>query len=138
MFNQEMGIQQDRLDLSYRAQLKGWRFLFVPGITCPAELPTSVTAFKSQQHRWAKGSIQVMLKLLPTIWRSDVPFTVKLEATFHLTGNLAYILMIVNSIFFVIPSMVIREGFPWWLILLLDNSGPSLRLRYRGANRQHR
>ncbi len=108
------------LDLSYRAQLKGWRFLFIPGITCPAELPESVSAFKSQQHRWAKGSIQVMKKLLPQIWRSDIPLKVKMEATFHLTGNLAYILMVINSIFFVIPSMVVREDLPWWLFMIID------------------
>ena len=108
------------LDLSYRAQLKGWRFLFLPDLVCPAELPESMTAFKSQQHRWAKGSIQVMLKILPKIWRSSVPLRVKIEATFHLTGNLAYLLMIINSIFFLIPSMVIRGHQHWKLILFVD------------------
>ncbi len=108
------------LDLSYRAQLKGWRFMFVPDITCPSELPTDVTAFKSQQHRWAKGSIEVMLKLLPRILKSRVPFKVKMEAVFHLTGNLAYLLMIINSIFFVIPSMMLRYQQPWWKILFVD------------------
>ena len=108
------------LDLSYRAQLKGWRFLFLPDLDCPAELPASMTAFKSQQHRWAKGSIQVMLKILPKVWRSDVPLRVKMEATFHLTGNIAYLLMIINSIFFLIPSMVIRGHQDWKLILFID------------------
>ena len=110
------------LDLSYRAQLKGWRFLFVPNITCPAELPESVLAFKSQQHRWAKGSIQVMRKLLKKIWASKVPISVKTEATFHLTGNLAYLLMVINSVFFVIPSMILRETLPWWQFLILDGT----------------
>jgi len=108
------------LDLSYRAQLKGWRFLFLPNLICPAELPESMAAFKSQQHRWAKGSIQVMLKILPKVWRSDVPFRVKMEAAFHLTGNLAYLLMIINSVFFLIPSMVIRGHQHWRLILFVD------------------
>jgi len=108
------------LDLSYRAQLRGWKFLFIPGITCPAELPETVSAFKSQQHRWAKGSIQVMRKMLPVVWRSDIPLGVKIEATFHLTGNLAYILMLINSIFFVIPSMVVRGDLAWWQFLLID------------------
>lgn len=108
------------LDLSYRAQLKGWRFLFLPDLDCPAELPASMTAFKSQQHRWAKGSIQVMLKILPKVWRSPVPFRVKMEATFHLTGNIAYLLMIINSIFFLIPSMVIRGHTHWKNILFID------------------
>ena len=108
------------LDLSYRAQLKGWRFLFVQNVTCPSELPSRMTAFKTQQHRWAKGSIEVMLKLLPRILQSKAPFRVKLEAFFHLTGNLAYVLMIINSIFFVIPSMMLRYEQPWWRILFLD------------------
>jgi len=108
------------LDLSYRAQLEGWRFLFIPDITCPAELPATVNSFKTQQHRWAKGSIQVMRKLLPRIWRSPVPLKVKVEASFHLTGNLAYILMVINCIFFVIPSMVVREDVAWWVFLLVD------------------
>lgn len=108
------------LDLSYRAQLNGWRFQFVPNLACPAELPETVTAFKSQQHRWAKGSIQVMKKMLPEVWKSKQPLKVKIEATFHLTGNLAYILMIINSIFFVIPSMVVRDGLPWYFFLLID------------------
>lgn len=108
------------LDLSYRAQLAGWRFLFLPQLTCPAELPARVDAFKSQQYRWAKGSIQVMLKLLPLIWRSSFPLSVKLEASFHLTGNLCYLLMLINSIAFVIPAMVLRQHFPWELVLLID------------------
>ncbi|MCB1041339.1 MAG: glycosyltransferase [Acidobacteria bacterium] len=108
------------LDLSYRAQMRGWRFLFLPDLTCPAELPTDMVAFKSQQHRWAKGSIQVMKKLLPLIWRSHAPLKVKIEATFHLTGNLAYLLMIINSIFFVIPSMVVRQDLNWTRVLLID------------------
>lgn len=108
------------LDLSYRAQLKGWKFVFLPSVVCPAELPVEMKAFKSQQHRWAKGSIQVMKKLLPTIWRSDIPFKTKLEATFHLTGNLAYLLMVINSVFFMIPAMMIRERNDWWQILFLD------------------
>lgn len=108
------------LDLSYRSQLKKWRFLFLPDVVCPAELPASVGAFKSQQHRWAKGSIQVMLKLLPTIWRAPVASKIKWEAFFHLTGNLCYLLMLVNSIFFVIPSMVVRRHLDWWLVLAID------------------
>lgn len=108
------------LDLSYRAQLRGWRFVFLPHVTCPAELPITMSAFKSQQHRWAKGSIQVMRKLLPTIWRAKVPLKVKIEATYHLTGNLAYVLMVINSLFFVIPSMMVRTGQEWWRILFID------------------
>src|SRR5581483_6922760 len=75
------------LDLSYRAQLRGWRFVFVPDVIAPAEVPVEMNGFKSQQHRWAKGSIQTCRKLLPTILRSDLPFGVKAEAFFHLTAN---------------------------------------------------
>ncbi|QTD53961.1 cellulose synthase family protein [Sulfidibacter corallicola] len=108
------------LDLSYRAQMKGWRFLFIPEVTCPAELPIAAGAFKTQQFRWAKGSVQVMRKILPTIWRSSQPLAVKMEATFHLTGNLAYVLMMINTLIFVIPSMVLRGHWEWWRILLID------------------
>jgi len=108
------------LDLSYRAQMKGWQFQFLPDLACPAELPVNMTAFKSQQHRWAKGSIQVMLKILPKLMRSDLPFRIKSEAFFHLTGNVAYLLMIINCIFFLIPSMVIRGHQHWKLILFVD------------------
>ena len=82
------------LDLSYRAQLAGWRFLFLPELVTPAELPVNMNGFKSQQHRWTKGSIQTCKKLLPTIWKSDFPLGIKLEATAHLTSNFAYILLL--------------------------------------------
>src|SRR6266516_1427355 len=75
------------LDLSYRAQLRGWRFVFVPELIAPAEVPVEMNAFKSQQHRWAKGSIQTCRKLLPTILRSNLPLSIKIEAFFHLTAN---------------------------------------------------
>ncbi len=86
------------LDLSYRAQLRGWRFVFLNDLLSPAEVPVEMNAFKTQQHRWAKGSIQVALKLLPRILRADVPFKVKFEAFIHLTNNLAYVLMIILSL----------------------------------------
>ncbi len=82
------------MDLSYRAQLKGWRFIFLNDVETPAELPVDMDGFKSQQHRWTKGSIQVCKKVLPAIWKSDVPLYVKLEATAHLTSNFAYLLLI--------------------------------------------
>jgi cellulose synthase/poly-beta-1,6-N-acetylglucosamine synthase-like glycosyltransferase len=81
------------LDLSYRAQLAGWKFIFLPDVVTPAELPVDMNGFKSQQHRWTKGSIQTCKKLLPTIWRSKLPFPIKLEATGHLTSNFAYLLL---------------------------------------------
>src|SRR5713226_522878 len=81
------------LDLSYRAQLRGWKFVFVSDVIAPAEVPVEMNAFKSQQHRWAKGSIQTCRKLLPKILQADLPFAVKAEAFFHLTANFNYLLM---------------------------------------------
>ena len=109
------------LDLSYRAQLKGWKMRYINQITCPAEVPSDMNAFKSQQHRWAKGGTEVMLKMLKTIWRSPVSLKHKLESTFHLSNNLAYLLLLIDTIFLLIPSILIREQYHieymWWLDL---------------------
>jgi cellulose synthase/poly-beta-1,6-N-acetylglucosamine synthase-like glycosyltransferase len=107
------------LDLSYRAQLRGWRFVFVSNVIAPAEVPVEMNAFKSQQHRWAKGSIQTCRKLLPRILRAPVPLGVKAEAFFHLTANFNYPLMCVMSIL-IFPSMVIRYNMGWYEMLLID------------------
>ena len=66
-------------------------------------------SFKIQQHRWAKGAIEVMKKLLPAIWKANIPQKTKIEATFHLTGNLSYLLMFIDSLFFLLPAVHIRE-----------------------------
>ena len=107
------------LDLSYRAQLRGWQFVFVSDLIAPAEVPVEMNAFKSQQHRWAKGSIQTCRKLLPTILRSKLPLGIKAEAFFHLTANFNYILMCVLSIL-MFPAMVIRYNMGWYEMLLID------------------
>jgi len=107
------------LDLSYRAQLRGWRFVFVSDLIEPAEVPVEMNAFKSQQHRWAKGSIQTCRKLLPTIFRADIPFGVKIEAFFHLTANFNYPLMSVLSVL-MFPAMVIRYNMGWYEMMLID------------------
>jgi cellulose synthase/poly-beta-1,6-N-acetylglucosamine synthase-like glycosyltransferase len=107
------------LDLSYRAQLRGWRFVFLPDLIAPAEVPVEMNSFKSQQHRWAKGSIQTCRKLLPRILRSNVPFGVKAEAFFHLTANFNYPLMCVLSVLMA-PAMVIRYNMGWYEMLLID------------------
>ena len=86
------------LDLSYRAQLAGWRFEFLPDLVAPAELPVEMTAFKLQQQRWATGSVQTCLKVLPAVVRSSVPLRVKLEACFHLTANFNYPLLLLASV----------------------------------------
>jgi len=95
------------LDLSYRAQLRGWRFVFAPHVLCPSELPVEMNAYKAQQHRWVKGSIQVARKLLPAIWRARLPLGVKVEATFHLTYNVAYVFLLLLS-FLVTPVVLAR------------------------------
>jgi len=83
------------MDLSYRAQLKGWNFIFLKDVVSPAELPVDMDGFKSQQHRWTKGSIQCCKKCLVNIWKSDAPMKAKMEATAHLTSNFAYLALIV-------------------------------------------
>ncbi len=107
------------LDLSYRAQLAGWKFVYLPEVVSPAEVPVEMNAFKVQQHRWAKGSIQTARKLLPRILRSDLPRDVKVEAFFHLTANLTYPLMILLTILMPV-SMVIRFKHGWYEVLMLD------------------
>ena len=100
------------LDLSYRAQLQGQRFVFLEDVSTPSELPVEMNAFKTQQHRWSKGSIQTAKKMLPPVWRSDLPFRYKLEATYHLTNNMAYMLMLLLSVL-IFPSIVIRVQAGW-------------------------
>ncbi|ODS53591.1 MAG: glycosyl transferase family 2 [Acidobacteria bacterium SCN 69-37] len=107
------------LDLSYRTQLRGWRFLFVPDVVVPAEVPVEMNAFKSQQHRWAKGSIQTCRKILPYILVADLPARVKIEAFFHLTANFNYLLMIALSLL-MFPAMVVRYEMGWTEMLLID------------------
>jgi cellulose synthase/poly-beta-1,6-N-acetylglucosamine synthase-like glycosyltransferase len=106
-------------DLSYRSQLKGWKFKYLQDIECPAELPIEMTAFKTQQARWAKGLIQVALKVLPQVMRSDVPRRIKIEAWYHLTANISYPLMIVLSTL-LLPAMVIRFYQGWFQMLFID------------------
>lgn len=117
------GWQHDTLtedtDLSYRAQLKGWKFLYLQDVECPAELPVEMTAFKTQQARWAKGLVQTGKKILPSVLRSKQPFHVKLEAWYHLTSNLSYPLMIVLSVL-LLPAMMIRFYQGWFQMLYID------------------
>ncbi len=118
------GWQHDTLtedtDLSYRAQLKGWRFKYLQDVECPAELPIEMTAFKTQQARWAKGLIQTSKKILPRVLkRDDVPFHTKLEAWYHLTANISYPMMILLSVL-LMPAMVIRFYQGWFQMMLID------------------
>ncbi len=118
------GWQHDTLtedtDLSYRAQLRGWKFVYAPNIEAPSELPTDMAAFQVQQFRWAKGLIQTGLKLLPRILCSRQPLSVKAEAFFHLTANVAYPLMLLMAVL-ILPAMLVRyselDGRLLWLDL---------------------
>jgi cellulose synthase/poly-beta-1,6-N-acetylglucosamine synthase-like glycosyltransferase len=117
------GWQHDTLtedtDLSYRAQLIGWKFLYLQDVECPAELPVEMTAFKTQQARWAKGLIQVSKKILPKVLASDATRQQKVEAWYHLTANLSYPLMIVLSVL-LLPAMIIRFYQGWVQMLYID------------------
>ncbi|NKB90130.1 MAG: glycosyltransferase [Acidobacteria bacterium] len=95
------------LDLSYRAQLAGWQFIYLDDVQAPAELPLTISAFKAQQRRWTRGAAQTARKLLPRIWRSASPIAVKIEASFHLLSNLAYGMMVGLAIL-VSPVLALR------------------------------
>jgi len=105
------------LDLSYRAQLKGWKFVFLPEVTAPAELPPEMNAFKAQQFRWTKGGAQVCLKLLPKIMMSKASLKVKVESFFHLTGfclhiyMFALVVMLFPAIF--LRTVAVQDGSIW-------------------------
>lgn len=106
-------------DLSYRAQLNGWRFVYIPGLDCPSELPVETYGFQVQQSRWAKGLTQVAKKLLPRILKADIPLRVKIEAIMHLTPNISYPLMIVVSAL-MLPVMIVRFYMGWFQMVLID------------------
>jgi cellulose synthase/poly-beta-1,6-N-acetylglucosamine synthase-like glycosyltransferase len=117
------GWQHDTLtedtDLSYRAQLKGWRFVYLPGLDCPSELPVEMHGFQVQQSRWAKGLTQVAKKLLPAIFRAPIPLRLKIEAFLHLTPNISYPLMIVVSAL-LLPVMIVRFYMGPFQMLYVD------------------
>src|SRR5580704_13616139 len=123
MIDDAGGWQHDTLtedtDLSYRAQLKGWRFVYVPGLDCPSELPVEMHGFQVQQSRWAKGLTQVAKKLLPAILKADIPKRVKIEAFLHLTPNISNPLMIVVSAL-MLPVMIVRFYMGVWQMVFLD------------------
>jgi hypothetical protein len=106
-------------DLSYRAQLRGWKFIYHIDIECPSELPVEMNSFKSQQARWAKGLTQVAKKSLPRILRADIPAHIKAEAFFHLTANISYPLMMVLSTL-LLPAMIVRFYQGWLQVLVID------------------
>ncbi len=109
------------LDLSYRAQMRGWKFIFLPEVVCPAELPVDMNAFKIQQSRWTMGAIQTARKLLPTIWRSSQSLKVKVEATFHLTACVGYVLTVALSVLLPL-SLYVRPKMNWPLLVGIERA----------------
>ncbi|HUP59245.1 MAG TPA: glycosyltransferase [Thermoanaerobaculia bacterium] len=127
------------LDLSYRAQLAGWEFVFLPDVEVPAELPAALSGFQEQQHRWAKGSIQTARKLLPRIAAAPLRRSVKTEAAFHLTNNSAYLLTVALALL-AVPAMIIRQSHQllWSFVadfVLYAASTASVLLFYREGQR---
>jgi cellulose synthase/poly-beta-1,6-N-acetylglucosamine synthase-like glycosyltransferase len=120
------GWQNDTLtedtDLSYRAQMRGWQFLYLPDVECPSELPVEMNAFKAQQARWSKGLIQTAKKIMPQILRSNVPVRVKAEAFFHLTAGISSPLMVVFSAL-LLPASIVRLNQGWFQSTLTDLPG---------------
>ena len=106
------------LDLSYRAQVRGWSFVYLDDLEAPAELPVQIDGLKSQRHRWTKGAVQTARKMLGRIWASRVPLRVKIEATFHLTANINYPLNLALAAL-IFPAMLIRmrTGFDEFLLI---------------------
>jgi cellulose synthase/poly-beta-1,6-N-acetylglucosamine synthase-like glycosyltransferase len=117
------GWQHDTLtedsDLSYRAQLKGWKFVYLPHVHCPSELPVETYGFQVQQSRWAKGLTQCARKLMRRVLDADLPWRVKLEAICHLTPNISYPLMIVVSAL-MLPVMIVRFYMGWLEMAIID------------------
>jgi cellulose synthase/poly-beta-1,6-N-acetylglucosamine synthase-like glycosyltransferase len=117
------GWQHDTLtedtDLSYRSQMAGWKFKYLPEVECPSELPIEMSAFKTQQARWAKGLIQTSIKILPMLFRADVPRRIKKESIYHLTANISYPLMVVMTAL-LMPAMIVRSYQGWFQMLLFD------------------
>ena len=107
--NWENDTLTEDLDLSYRAQLKGWQFVYLKDITTPAELPSEMSALKSQQFRWTKGAIETAKKLLPAIWLSNMSLRLKLQSTFHLTNNFVFPFVLVVALLN-LPLLFIKHG----------------------------
>jgi glycosyltransferase involved in cell wall biosynthesis len=107
------------LDLSYRAQLAGWRFVYCEDIVTPAELPEDISAFRAQQFRWAKGTVQTARKLLGRLMRANLSPMQRIEAFFHLTPHFAYPLMVVLSVL-LLPALVLMPATDLKTMLLID------------------
>lgn len=107
------------MDLSFRAQIRGWKFVYVPEAIAPAEVPCEMNSFKGQQFRWAKGSAQTTKKILPMVLKAKLPLRIKMEAIFHLTNNFAYLFLVALACL-QLPNMLLRRKIDNPQLLLLD------------------
>jgi cellulose synthase/poly-beta-1,6-N-acetylglucosamine synthase-like glycosyltransferase len=107
------------LDLSYRAQMKGWKFIFLKDLSVAAELPVEISGFKSQQCRWAKGAMQTCKKTLPKILKGDYSAVEKLETWYHLTGNVTYPFMVLLALL-LFPALIVRYNQGWFELVIID------------------
>jgi cellulose synthase/poly-beta-1,6-N-acetylglucosamine synthase-like glycosyltransferase len=114
------------LDLSYRAQLRGWKVRYLPNVVVPGEIPAQIEAFKKQQFRWAKGSFQTVKKIVPQLMRADIPEPVRLLGFIHLTGYMVSPMM-VGTLLLILPLAWLSPNYlrflPWASIATL---GPPL------------
>jgi cellulose synthase/poly-beta-1,6-N-acetylglucosamine synthase-like glycosyltransferase len=107
------------LDLSYRAQLAGWKFVYLEDLAVPSELPVTMASFRTQQKRWAKGSIQTARKILPRLLASSLPADVKVEAAAHLLANLGWMFGAIVALT-VYPAIIWRVGIGPYELLRID------------------
>jgi len=115
------------LDLSYRAQMRGWKFDFLPDVIVPGELPSQVEAFKKQQFRWAKGSFQVVRKLLPKVFTEpNLRWSVRLMCLLHLTGYFVHPLMIMSLLLTLPVGLLVPNTFKIFPISMIAGFGPPL------------
>jgi cellulose synthase/poly-beta-1,6-N-acetylglucosamine synthase-like glycosyltransferase len=125
------------LDLSYRAQMRGWKFDYLPDVVVPAELPPQVEAYKKQQFRWAKGSFQVVRKILPSVLRSKLPLKVRFMALLHLTGYFVHPLMLSLLLLTLPVGLLVPGAFRIFPISVIAGLGPPL-LYLTATATQHR
>jgi cellulose synthase/poly-beta-1,6-N-acetylglucosamine synthase-like glycosyltransferase len=124
------------LDISYRAQVRGWKLKYLPQVICPGELPTTVSAAKTQQHRWAKGGFQVMCKMMPDILRSRIPWYAKAEAFFYMISMILQPCLMIISVSWPAQLWLRQEqqlaeaALPVILFVTLCSFGPHVMFLY--------
>jgi cellulose synthase/poly-beta-1,6-N-acetylglucosamine synthase-like glycosyltransferase len=125
------------LDLSYRAQMRGWKFDYLPDVVVPAELPPQVEAYKKQQFRWAKGSFQVVRKILPSVLQADLSWKVRFMALLHLTGYFVHPLMLSLLLLTLPVGLLVPGAFKLFPISIVAGLGPPLLYLTATATQHH-